>query len=262
MIARERLRTSRMRSCFRSILVDPPTGAVPAGPAPSHFWSEGLRSPDIEMPSHLFGVIKHSRQRDAPQLLNCETSKNSSGKASSQFAKEPSPEELDHGFLWREHKQVPGKGELTIFNRSHYEGVLIERVHKIVPEEVWSHRYRQINDFERILSEENTTILKFYLHIDKDEQKKRLQQRLDDPSKRWKFSGDDLPERKFWKEYMKAYEDALNKTSTEWAPWYLIPSSHKWYRDLVVSRTIVKAMEKMNLHYPKTKLSPSSITIE
>jgi len=176
--------------------------------------------------------------------------------------KEPTPEELDHGFLWREHKQVPGKGELTIFNRSHYEGVLIERVHKIVPEEVWSHRYRQINDFERILSEENTTILKFYLHIDKDEQKKRLQQRLDDPSKRWKFSGDDLPERKFWKEYMKAYEDALNKTSTEWAPWYLIPANHKWYRDLVVSRIIVKAMEKMNLHYPKTKLSPSSITIE
>jgi len=176
--------------------------------------------------------------------------------------KEPTPEELDHGFLWREHKQVPGKGELTIFNRSHYEGVLIERVHKIVPEEVWSHRYRQINDFERILSEEDTLILKFYLHIDKDEQKKRLQQRLDDPSKRWKFSGDDLPERKFWKEYMKAYEDALNKTSTEWAPWYLIPANHKWYRDLVVSRIIVKATEKMDLHYPKTETNLKSIAIE
>ena len=146
---------------------------------------------------------------------------------------------------------MPGKGELAIFNRSHYEGVLIERVHKIVPEEVWSHRYRQINDFERLLYEEDTTVLKFYLHIDKEEQKRRLQQRLGDPSKRWKFSGDDLPERKFWKEYMKAYEDAMNKTSTEWAPWYLIPANHKWYRDLVVSRVIVKAMEKMNLHHPK-----------
>ncbi len=145
--------------------------------------------------------------------------------------KEPTPEELDHGFLWREHRQVPGNGELTIFNR-------------------------------RLLFEEETTILKFYLHIDKDEQKKRLQQRLDDPSKRWKFSGDDLPERKFWKEYLRAYEDALNKTSTEYAPWYLIPANHKWYRDLVVSRIIVKVMEKMNLHYPKTKLSLSSITIE
>lgn len=106
------------------------------------------------------------------------------------------------------------------------------------------------------------TILKFYLHIDKDERKKRLQQRLDDPSKRWNFSGDDLPERKFWKEYMKAYEDALYKTSTEWAPWYLIPANHKWYRDLVVSHVIVKAMEKMDLHYPKTKTNPGAIIIE
>jgi len=176
--------------------------------------------------------------------------------------REPTPEELDHGFLWREHKQIPGRGELTIFNRSHYEGVLVERVHKIVPEDVWKHRYREINDFEQLLAEENTIILKFYLHISKDEQKKRLQARLDDPSKRWKFSGDDLPERKFWIEYMRAYEDALNKTSTEYAPWYLIPANHKWYRDLVVSRIIVKAMEKMDLHYPKTDLKPGSIRIE
>jgi len=176
--------------------------------------------------------------------------------------KEPTPEELDHGFLWREHKQVPGKGDLTIFNRSHYEGVLIERVHKIVPEEVWKNRYRQINDFERLLAEEDVTILKFFLHIDKDEQKKRLQQRLDDPSKRWKFSGEDLPERKFWNQYMEAYEDALNKTSTDFAPWYLIPANHKWYRDLVVSQIIVKAMEKMDLHYPKPKTSLKSVVIE
>jgi polyphosphate kinase 2 (PPK2 family) len=157
---------------------------------------------------------------------------------------------------------VPGKGDLTIFNRSHYEGVLIERVHKIVPEGVWTNRYRQINDFERLLAEEDVTILKFFLHIDKDEQKKRLQQRLEDPTKKWKFSGDDLPERKFWKEYMKAYEDALNKTSTEWAPWYIIPANHKWYRDLVVSRIMVKAMEKMDLHYPKPETDFKSIVID
>jgi len=146
---------------------------------------------------------------------------------------------------------VPGKGELTIFNRSHYEGVLIERVHKIVPEKVWSKRYRQINDFEHLLADEDVTILKFFLHIDKDEQKKRLQQRLEDPTKRWKFSGTDIPERKLWRDYMEAYQDALSKTSTDYAPWYLIPANHKWYRDLVVSRIIVKAMEKMNLHYPE-----------
>ncbi len=176
--------------------------------------------------------------------------------------REPTPEELDHGFLWREHRQVPGKGELTIFNRSHYEGVLVERVHKIVPENVWKHRYREINEFEHLLAEEDTTILKFFLHISKEEQKKRLQARLDDPSKRWKFSGDDLPERKFWGEYMRAYEDVLSKTSTDYAPWFLIPGNHKWYRDLVVSRIIVKAMEKMDLHYPKTDLKPSTIKIE
>lgn len=174
----------------------------------------------------------------------------------------PSPEELDHDFLWRVHKQVPGRGEMVIFNRSHYEGVLVERVHKMVPEKVWQERYREINDFERSLVEDDSLILKFYLNIDKDEQKKRLQERLDDPSKRWKFSVNDLPERKFWDEYMKAYEDAVNKTSTEWAPWHVIPSNHKWYRDLVVSRIVVKAMEKMDLHYPKMDKSPSSIVIK
>ncbi len=174
----------------------------------------------------------------------------------------PTPEELDHDFLWRHHKRVPGRGELVIFNRSHYEGVLVERVHKLVPEEVWQRRYREINDFERLLSEEETVILKFYLHISKDEQKKRLQERLEDPTKEWKFSANDLPERKHWDEYMKAYEDALTKTSTEWAPWHLIPSNHKWFRDLVVSRIIVKTMEKMDLHYPKLEKNPSSIIVK
>jgi PPK2 family polyphosphate:nucleotide phosphotransferase len=174
----------------------------------------------------------------------------------------PSPEELDRDFLWRHHKRVPGKGELAIFNRSHYEGVLVERVHRLVSEDVWKRRYREVNDFERLLSEEETVILKFYLHISKDEQKKRLQERLEDPTKEWKFSNNDIPERRHWDEYMTAYEDALNKTSTDWAPWHLIPSNHKWYRDLVVSRVIVKAMEKMDLHYPKLDGDVKSIVIK
>ncbi len=186
---------------------------------------------------------------------------NPQGVSVAHFA-EPTPEELSHDFLWRVHKKVPGKGELVIFNRSHYEGVLIERVHKLVPEEVWKRRYREINDFERLLSEDDTTLLKFYLHIDKEEQRKRLQERLDDPSKEWKFSINDLPERKFWKDYIKAYEDTLNKTSTEWAPWYLIPANHKWYRDLVVSRVIVKTMEKLDLQYPKLDKNPASIVVK
>jgi PPK2 family polyphosphate:nucleotide phosphotransferase len=174
----------------------------------------------------------------------------------------PTSEELDHDFLWRHHKRVPGKGELVIFNRSHYEGVLVERVHKLVSENVWQRRYREINDFEKLLSEQDTVILKFYLHISKDEQKNRLQKRLEDPTKEWKFSSYDLPERKRWDEYMTAYQDALTKTTTEWAPWYLIPSNHKWYRDLVVSRIIVKTMEKMDLHYPKLDKNLSSIMIK
>jgi len=175
----------------------------------------------------------------------------------------PTPEEKDHDFLWRIHKQASGNGELVIFNRSHYEGVLVERVHNLVPDKVWQQRYRQINDFERILSEEDTTILKFYLHISKDEQKKRLRERLQDPTKEWKFNELDLPERKHWEHYMKAYQDALNETSTEWATWNIIPANHKWYRDLLVSQIIVKSLENLNLHYPKlSKKQRSSIIIK
>lgn len=173
----------------------------------------------------------------------------------------PTQDELDHDFLWRIHKETPGDGEIVIFNRSHYESVLVERVHKLVPDAVWMRRYKEINDFEKILADDDTTILKFYLHISKDEQKKRLQERLDDPTKQWKFSTNDLPERKFWNEYLKAYQDMLSETSTEWAPWHLIPSDHKWYRDLVVSRIIVKTMEKLDLHYPKPKIDISSVKI-
>ena len=174
----------------------------------------------------------------------------------------PTPEELDHDFLWRVHQKVPGKGEIAIFNRSHYEGVLVERVHKLVPKSVWKARYRQINDFEHLLCEEGTTILKFYLHIGEDEQKRRLQARLDDPTKNWKFSLRDLPERGRWVEYMEAYRDALEKTSTDAAPWYVVPSNHAWFRDLVVCSEIIRALETMHLRYPRLPKDEESVTVK
>ena len=153
--------------------------------------------------------------------------------------KAPTPEELDHDYLWRVHKVVPVKGEMVIFNRSHYEDVLVVRVHNIVPPEIWNKRFDQINDFERNLAENGTTILKFYLHIDLDEQKERLQARLDDPTKRWKFRLGDLEERKLWPEYMKAFEDVLSKTSTEDDHRNRLPDNRKWYRDQVTASLIV-----------------------
>jgi len=136
------------------------------------------------------------------------------------------------------------------------------RVHELVPDKVWKSRYQEINDFERSLSEEGTTILKFFLHIDKDEQKKRLQDRLDDPTKRWKFSIHDLPEREFWSEYMKAYEDALEKTSTKWAPWYVVPANHDWFRDVIISTVIVRTLEELNMRYPPEAKDLDSISIK
>jgi PPK2 family polyphosphate:nucleotide phosphotransferase len=165
--------------------------------------------------------------------------------------KSPTVPELDHDYLWRAHREVPGRGELVVFNRSHYEDVLVVRVHEMVPRDVWERRFSQINDFERMLSEEGTTILKFFLHIDQKEQKKRLQQRLDDPLKRWKFSAADLAERKLWDQYMHAYEDVLSRTSTAWAPWRIIPSNHNWRRNLMVARAIVEALEGLDLRYPE-----------
>ncbi|MGE5375528.1 MAG: polyphosphate kinase 2 family protein [Bacteroidota bacterium] len=176
--------------------------------------------------------------------------------------KEPSAEERDHDFLWRIHKQVPGLGELVIFNRSQYEDVLIVRVHELVPAEVWKKRFEQINDFEQMLAETGTTILKFYLHIDKEEQKKRLQARLDDPNKHWKFRRDDLKERALWKEYLRAYEDVLNKTSTEAAPWTLVPANHKWYRDWVIASSLVERLDRLGMKYPEPGDSLAGIVIE
>jgi PPK2 family polyphosphate:nucleotide phosphotransferase len=165
--------------------------------------------------------------------------------------KAPTPLELDHDYLWRVHQQCPGRGEIVVFNRSHYEDVLVVRVHGLVPPEAWKRRYDQINGFERLLAEEGTTILKFYLHIDKDEQKERLQERLDAPEKRWKFNPGDVAERGRWDDYMKAYEDALERTSTAWAPWRIVPANRNWYRNLVVAEAIVDALEKLDMRYPE-----------
>lgn len=176
--------------------------------------------------------------------------------------KVPTPEELAHDYLWRVHKQTPGRGEIVIFNRSHYEDVLVVRVHELVPKEVWQRRFEQINNFERLLAEEGATILKFYLHISPEEQKERLQARLDEPHKNWKFNTGDLDERKRWNEYMQAYEDVLSKTSTEWAPWYVIPADRKWFRNLAMSQIIVKTLEELNMQYPEPEEGLEQVVIE
>ncbi len=176
--------------------------------------------------------------------------------------KVPTAEELAHDFLWRVHKVAPANGEIVIFNRSHYEDVLVVRVKNFAPQEVWSKRYDQINEFEKMLTENGTLILKFFLHISKDEQKERLQARLDDPKKHWKFNLGDLSERKLWDDYQQAYEDAINKTSTKHAPWYVVPANRKWYRDLVISTVLVDALKGLKMKYPKPKDNLDGIVIE
>ncbi|MEA2337404.1 MAG: hypothetical protein QOE82_1411 [Thermoanaerobaculia bacterium] len=169
--------------------------------------------------------------------------------------KKPTAEELEHDFLWRVHAKTPGTGEIAVFNRSHYEDVLVVRVHDLVGEKVWRKRYNQINAFEEALIAGGTTILKFFLNISKSEQRKRLQERIDDPKKRWKFQHGDIEERALWDKYMKAYEDMLEKTSTKRAPWYAIPSDAKWYRNLAVGAVIVEALESLGMEYPNVDLS-------
>lgn len=169
--------------------------------------------------------------------------------------KKPTEEELDHDYLWRVHAKTPGNGEIAIFNRSHYEDVLVVRVHNLVDEKVWSKRYKQINEFERTLAASGTLILKFFLHISRNEQRKRLQERLDDPKKHWKFQHGDLEERKLWDDYMDAYAAMLEKTSTKWAPWYVIPSNAKWYRNLVIAGVLNDALESLKMEYPVIDLS-------
>jgi PPK2 family polyphosphate:nucleotide phosphotransferase len=173
--------------------------------------------------------------------------------------KQPSKEEAAHDFLWRAHLRTPGKGEVVIFNRSHYEDVLVVRVHKLVPHAVWSKRYELINDFEKMLSAGGTRILKFYLHISPQEQLSRFAQRLDDPSRNWKISDSDYSERELWPQYVEAYEDAVALTSTKRAPWFIIPANHKWFRDLAVSQIIVETMDEMGLKLPAAHVDIADI---
>ena len=176
--------------------------------------------------------------------------------------KVPSIEELSHDYLWRVHKVVPSAGEMVIFNRSHYEDVLVVRVHELITPEVCRQRYDQINAFERMLAENGTTILKFYLNIDFEEQRQRLQARIADPTKQWKFNPQDLEERKLWPSYMKAYEDAISETSTGHAPWYIVPANRKWYRDLTISSVLVEALEDLGLKYPQPAESLDGVIVE
>jgi PPK2 family polyphosphate:nucleotide phosphotransferase len=176
--------------------------------------------------------------------------------------KKPSTLEMSHDFLWRHHLAVPARGMIGIHNRSHYEAVLVERVKHIVPERVWSARYDHINHFERMLADEGVTILKFFLHISKDEQKERLEARLRDPHKNWKFDPGDLVERKLWDEYQAAFDDMLERCSTEHAPWYVVPSDRKWFRNWVLSETIVHTMESLDMKYPPPVAGLDKIVVE
>jgi PPK2 family polyphosphate:nucleotide phosphotransferase len=175
---------------------------------------------------------------------------NPQGCAVTSF-KKPSALEMSHDYLWRIHQAVPSNGMIGIFNRSHYEDVLVVRVRELVPRAVWSKRYQQINDFERALNENGVTIVKLFLHISKDEQKERLLARLEDPAKQWKFNADDLGERALWARYTNAYRDALRKCSTAWAPWYIVPADKRKVRDYLVAQVVVDTLRRMAPKYPK-----------
>lgn len=163
----------------------------------------------------------------------------------------PTAEELAHDFLWRIHPHTPPLGHVSIFNRSHYEDVLVVRVKELIPEAVWQKRYEHINAFERLLADSGVTILKFYLHISKDEQKERFEDRLRRKDKQWKFNPGDLDTRTRWDDYMSAFKDAITRCNAPWAPWYIVPANRKWYRNLVVSTVLVEALEDLDLQYPK-----------
>jgi PPK2 family polyphosphate:nucleotide phosphotransferase len=173
----------------------------------------------------------------------------------------PTELELAHDYLWRVHPNVPGNGYITIFNRSHYEDVLVVRVRELAPEERWRRRYEHINDFERLLTDEGTTIVKLFLHISPEEQRARLQARLDDPAKRWKFRQGDLDDRKLWPKFQTAYEEALSRTSTDHAPWYVVPADRKWYRNLVVSGILIDTLERMNCQFPEPEVDLDRVVV-
>ncbi len=176
-----------------------------------------------------------------------------------QAFKVPTPEEAAHDFLWRVHKVTPGRGEVVIFNRSHYEDVLVTRVHGLVPEKAWSARYDAINAFEKYLADNGIHTLKFFLHISKDEQLKRFGRRLKDPTRQWKISEADYAERAYWDEYQRAYEDALSRCNTEWAPWFVVPADHKWFRNLAISRIVVEYLEGLDMRFPEPTVNLKEI---
>ena len=195
------------------------------------------------------GTIKHVMRGVNPQ-----------GVMVTSF-KQPTPEELAHDFLWRIHKAVPKRSLIGIFNRSHYEDVLVVRVHNLVPPEVWQGRYEHINAFEKSLADSGVVILKFFLHISKEEQARRLQARLDNPDKLWKFNKGDLKERQLWDDYMAAYTDAVQKCSTSYAPWYIVPSDQKWYRNFVVGQIITETLAELNPQYPEPEEGLEDVVI-
>lgn len=195
------------------------------------------------------GCIKHVFSRIDPQGIHVRS------------FKKPSAEELAHDFLWRVHSKVPSTGQMVIFNRSHYEDIIAVRVKKIFPDEVWKRRQRHIIEFERMLAEEGTTIVKIFLHISKDEQKQRLESRLQNPAKHWKFNPDDLADRARWDEFMSAYEDLIGKTSTEFAPWFVVPADRKWYRNLCVARIMLDTLKKLGMEFPAIDWDPRAIKI-
>ncbi len=176
--------------------------------------------------------------------------------------KAPTSDELSRDYLWRVHKAVPQKGKIGIFNRSHYKDVLVVRVHNLVPESIWKRRYKQINDFERMLVENGTVILKFFLNISQKEQKERLEARIENPAKHWKINASDFHERTYWDDYMQAYEVALQECSTDWAPWYVIPADKKWYRNLVITERIVETLEGLDMKFPKPNTDVSKLILE
>jgi len=175
--------------------------------------------------------------------------------------KRPNDVELAHDYLWRVHEHTPRNGRIVIFNRSHYEDVLVVRVNNLVPKTVWEKRYEHIRAFEKMLADEGTTIVKLFLHISKDEQRARLQERLDNPSKHWKFEHGDVAERAHWEDYTKAYEQAISETSTDYAPWYIIPSDRKWYRNLVISQLLINTLEALDMRYPEPAVGIENIVI-
>jgi PPK2 family polyphosphate:nucleotide phosphotransferase len=216
-------------------------------------WAEGTRAVLLVLQgmdaSGKDGTIKHVLARVNPQGCRVVT------------FRVPTVTELAHDYLWRVHAACPARGELGVFNRSHYEDVVAARVRRLVPEGVWSRRYEHIRGFERMLVDEGTTIVKVFLHLSKEEQRKELQERLDDPDKRWKFRLGDLDDRKLWDEFMAAYEDAIRETSTDWAPWHVVPADHNWVRNLAVAELLVETLERLSPKFPPPDPTLDGVTV-